>query len=84
MKPWRHFIVIFLTQAHSDASLRRFLRAFGTADLACKNLLKSNKWRQEFGVESLSPEDKDIQEELISRKITILRPRDTKGRYVTW
>ncbi|XP_064608617.1 uncharacterized protein LOC135472845 [Liolophura sinensis] len=72
------------SQAHSDASLRRFLRAFGTADLACKNLLKSNKWRQEFGVESLSPEDKDIQEELISRKITILRHRDSQGRPIVY
>lgn len=67
-------------QAHNDASLWRFLRAFNTADEAFKALLKSNKWRREFGVATLSEKDEDVQSEMMTRKAMLLRNRDVKGR----
>ncbi|KAK7097265.1 uncharacterized protein [Littorina saxatilis] len=72
------------SQAHTDASLRRFLRAFQDVDVAFKMLLKYNKWRREFGVDSLSPDDPDIAEEMATGKVHILRNRDNKGRPVIY
>ena len=69
-------------QAHTDASLRRFLRAFVDVDVAFKQLLKCNKWRREFKVTSLSPDDPDVAEEMATGKVHILRCRDNKGRSV--
>lgn len=72
------------SQAHSDASLRRFLRAFIDVDVAFKQLLKCNKWRHEYQVTSLSPDDPDIAEEMATGKVHILRNRDNKGRPVVY
>ena len=69
-------------QAHTDASLRRFLRAFIDVDVAFKQLLKCNKWRREYKVTTLSPEDPDVAEEMATGKVHILRDRDNKGRSV--
>ena len=69
-------------QAHTDASLRRFLRAFVDVDVAFKQLLKCNKWRREYKVTTLSPEDPDVAEEMATGKVHILRNRDNKGRSV--
>lgn len=69
-----------LLQAHSDASLKRFLRAFTDVDVTMKQLLKCNKWRREYGVDSLSPDDPDITAEMTTGKVHILRNRDNKGR----
>ncbi|XP_071087390.1 uncharacterized protein [Haliotis cracherodii] len=70
------------SQAHTDSSLRRFLKAFGDVDVAFKQLLKCNKWRREFGVAKLTPEDEDVMNELAAGKVHILRQRDSKGRPV--
>lgn len=72
------------SQAHTDASLRRFLRAFVDVDVAFKQLLKCNKWRREYNVEALSPNDPDIAQELACGKVHILRNRDNKGRPVVY
>ncbi|XP_025087454.1 CRAL-TRIO domain-containing protein C3H8.02-like [Pomacea canaliculata] len=72
------------SQAHSDASLKRFLRAFTDVDVAMKQLLKCNKWRREYGVDSLSPDDPDIAAEMTTGKVHILRNRDNKGRPVVY
>jgi hypothetical protein len=72
------------TQYQTDASLRRFLRAFLTADDSFKMLLKSNKWRREFGVENLTEEDKDIKEEIATGKACLLRHRDFSGRPILY
>ncbi|KAL8613468.1 hypothetical protein ACOMHN_007511 [Nucella lapillus] len=68
------------SQAHTDASLRRFIRAFIEVDVAFKQLLKCNKWRHEYQVTSLTPDDPDIAEEMATGKVHILRNRDNKGR----
>lgn len=68
------------SQAHSDASLLRYLRAFRDVDSAFVALLKYNKWRREYGVDSLSPNDPDIQSEMATGKIRLLPHRDLKGR----
>ena len=75
-------IISLVVQAHTDASLRRFLRAFIDVDVAFKQLLKCNKWRREYKVATLSPEDPDVAEEMATGKVHILRNRDNKGRYV--
>ncbi|XP_041360134.1 CRAL-TRIO domain-containing protein C3H8.02-like [Gigantopelta aegis] len=72
------------SQTHTDSSLRRFLRAFGDVDPAFKQLLKCNKWRHEYGVENLSPDDDDILREISIGKIHILRNRDSQGRPVIY
>lgn len=67
-------------QFQTDASLRRFLRAFHTADEAFKMLIKCNKWRNEYGVLRLTEEDEDIKEEMMTGKAILLRHRDFLGR----
>lgn len=71
--------VIFV-QKQSDACLRRFLRAFSTADDAFVMLVKCIKWRREFGVESLSESDSDVKIEVDTGKAHLLRHRDFYGR----
>lgn len=72
------------SQVHTDSSIRRFLRAFIDVDVAFKMLLKCNKWRREFKVTALSPDDPDIATEMASGKVHILRCRDNKGRPVVY
>jgi len=67
-------------QRQSDACLRRFLRAFSTADDAFIMLVKCIKWRREFGVDSLSESDADIKLERDTGKAQLLRHRDFYGR----
>jgi len=73
-----------VVQKQSDACLRRFLRAFGTADDAFIMLVKCIKWRREFGVESLSESDPDIKTEVETGKAQLLRHRDFSGRLLAW
>jgi len=73
-------------QRQSDACLRRFLRAFSTANDAFIMLVKCIKWRREFGVESLSDSDPDVKTEVDTGKAQLLRHRDFYGRSwpITW
>ncbi|XP_012942771.1 CRAL-TRIO domain-containing protein C3H8.02 [Aplysia californica] len=68
------------SQTHTESSMRRFLRAFGTIDNAFNHIVKYNKWRREYGVDRLSSEDPDILEEMAVGKVHLLRTRDLKGR----
>ncbi|XP_002731522.1 uncharacterized protein LOC100368314 [Saccoglossus kowalevskii] len=67
-------------QFHSDSSLKRFLRAFITVDSAFTSVLKCNKWRREFGVESLTSDNEEIQTQLATGVGKILPHRDIEGR----
>jgi len=69
-------------QKQSDACLRRFLRAFSTADDAFIMLVKCIKWRREFGVESLSESDPEVKTEVDTGKAHLLRHRDFHGRLI--
>jgi len=71
-------------QKQSDACLRRFLRAFITADDAFIMLVKCIKWHREFGVESLSDSDADVKIELDTGKAQLLRHRDFYGRLICY
>lgn len=71
-------------QEHNDHSIRRFLRAFKTVDGAFTALLKHNKWRREYGVDSISPDEAEIKKEIDSKKIVICPHRDIEGRPVIY
>ncbi|KAJ8968258.1 hypothetical protein NQ317_001900 [Molorchus minor] len=71
-------------QYHNDFSLKRYLRAFKTADNAFKAILKTNKWRQEYGVNSLTPDTPSIKVNFEANKARVLRHRDMQGRPVIY
>ncbi|XP_055642967.1 uncharacterized protein LOC129779496 [Toxorhynchites rutilus septentrionalis] len=68
-------------QYHNEFSLRRYLLAFKTVDAAFQAILKTNKWREEYGVENLvnSPA---IQAN--ATKARVLLHRDCVGRPVIY
>ncbi|XP_013421088.1 CRAL-TRIO domain-containing protein C3H8.02-like [Lingula anatina] len=72
------------SQYHNDASLHRFHKAFLGVDETFQAVLKCNKWRREFGVANLSPEDPDILEELQTMKALILSRRDARERPIIY
>lgn len=72
------------TQYHNDFSLKRYLRAFKTPDDAFKAVLKTNKWRKEYGVEGLTPDTPAIKENMEANKARVLRHRDMNGRPVVY
>lgn len=65
---------------HSNGTLKRFLRAFLTAEKAYEMIVKNDKWRIDFNVDNLNEEDEDIRNEIATRKATLLDYRDLKGR----
>ncbi|XP_047522596.1 CRAL-TRIO domain-containing protein C3H8.02 isoform X2 [Pieris napi] len=69
-------------QYHNDYSLKRYLRAFKTVDSAFQAILKTNKWRTEYGVTELH-ENKEIIEKY-SNKARVLRHRDMVGRPIIY
>ncbi|KAI5641135.1 CRAL/TRIO domain-containing protein [Phthorimaea operculella] len=69
-------------QYHNDFSLKRYLRAFKTVDNAFQAILKTNKWRAEYGVAELH-EDKELIEKY-SNKARVLRHRDIAGRPIIY
>ncbi|KAJ8953830.1 hypothetical protein NQ318_006680 [Aromia moschata] len=71
-------------QYHNEFSLKRYLRAFKTADDAFKAILKTNKWRQEYGVEDLTAETPVVKVNLEANKARVLRHRDMQGRPVVY
>ncbi|KOB65522.1 putative SEC14 cytosolic factor [Operophtera brumata] len=66
------------SQYHNDFSLRRYLRAFKTVDSSFQALIKTNKWRVEYGVAELE-NDKELIEKY-SDRARVLRHRDIHGR----
>ncbi|KAK9680756.1 CRAL/TRIO domain [Popillia japonica] len=68
------------SQYHNEFSLKRYLRAFKTPDDAFKAILKTNKWRKEYGVDELGPEVGIIKKNLEAKKARVLKHRDLHGR----
>ncbi|XP_054735557.1 uncharacterized protein LOC129242760 [Anastrepha obliqua] len=68
-------------QYHNDFSLKRYLRAFKTVDAAFQALLKTNKWREQYGVSTLGDLDAI---KLYANKARVLRHRDCIGRPVIY
>uniref|UniRef100_D3TNE0 Phosphatidylinositol transfer protein 16 n=1 Tax=Glossina morsitans morsitans TaxID=37546 RepID=D3TNE0_GLOMM len=68
-------------QYHNDYSLKRYLRAFKTTDDAFQAILKTNKWRDQYGVSDLanSPELHQYGD-----KARVLRHRDCAGRPIIY
>ncbi|XP_060531366.1 uncharacterized protein LOC132705001 [Cylas formicarius] len=71
-------------QYHNDFSLRRYLKAFKTVDNAFQAVLKTNKWRKEYGVANLNEETPEIKKNLEANKARILKHRDMQGRPVIY
>ncbi|XP_077984519.1 uncharacterized protein LOC144439126 [Glandiceps talaboti] len=67
-------------QYHTDASLRRFLRAFLTINDTFNAVLKCNKWRREYGVENLKDDNEEIKAQTALGTCKILPHRDIEGR----
>ena len=67
-------------QEHTEASMKRFLRAFLTVDDAFNGIIHYNNWRRDYGVEDLKGDDPHIAEQIAKNKARLLRPRDRKGR----
>uniref|UniRef100_A0A0K8TTA3 Putative phosphatidylinositol transfer protein pdr16 n=1 Tax=Tabanus bromius TaxID=304241 RepID=A0A0K8TTA3_TABBR len=68
-------------QYHNEYSLKRYLRAFKTVDAAFQAILKTNKWREEYGVKNLAETDA-VKENM--DKARVLRHRDCIGRPVIY
>ncbi|KAL1490506.1 hypothetical protein ABEB36_013188 [Hypothenemus hampei] len=71
-------------QYHNDFSLKRYLRAFKTVDSAFQAILKTNKWRKEYGVSQLTPEHPIVKKNLDENKARVLKHRDMHGRPVVY
>ncbi|XP_037939461.1 phosphatidylinositol transfer protein CSR1 [Teleopsis dalmanni] len=68
-------------QYHNEYSLRRYLRAFKTTDAAFQAVLKTNKWREQYGVANL----RNCEEiKKYADKAIVLRHRDCVGRPVVY
>ncbi|KAJ8922701.1 hypothetical protein NQ315_007735 [Exocentrus adspersus] len=72
------------SQYHNDYSLKRYLRAFKTVDDSFKAILKTNKWRKEYGVSELTVDTPAVRTNLQSNKARVLRHRDMVGRPVIY
>jgi len=68
-------------QYHNEYSLKRYLRAFKTVDAAFQAILKTNKWRESYGVGNLGDSD-SIKKH--ANKARVLRHRDCIGRPVIY
>ncbi|XP_071452841.1 uncharacterized protein [Hetaerina americana] len=71
-------------QYHNEFSLKRYLRAFKTVDAAFQAILKTNKWKKEYDVASLTVENPIVKQHLESNKARVLRHRDMVGRPVIY
>lgn len=72
------------SQYHNEFSLKRYLRAFKTTDNAFQAILKTNKWRKEYGVTDLTPVLPEIKKNLEAKKAVVLKHRDMYGRPVIY
>ncbi|XP_046394333.1 CRAL-TRIO domain-containing protein C3H8.02 [Ischnura elegans] len=71
-------------QYHNEFSLKRYLRAFKTVDAAFQAILKTNKWKVEYDVASLTVDNPIVKQHLESNKARVLRHRDMSGRPVIY
>lgn len=71
-------------QYHNDFSLKRYLRAFKTVDSAFQAILKTNKWRVDYGVPELTEDNPLVQKHMEQNKARVLRHRDMSGRPVVY
>jgi len=69
-------------QYHNEYSMKRYLRAFKNPDAAFQAILKTNKWRKEYGIEELSEDSESIKKNI--DKARILKHRDCVGRPVIY
>ncbi|KAI8440312.1 hypothetical protein MSG28_001661 [Choristoneura fumiferana] len=69
-------------QYHNDFSLRRYLRAFKTVDNAFQAIIKTNKWRAEYGVTELHKDTELIEK--YKDKSRVLKHRDIIGRPIVY
>ncbi|XP_068627839.1 uncharacterized protein [Battus philenor] len=69
-------------QYHNEFSLRRYLRAFKTVNNSFQAILKTNKWRSEYGVAELY-KNKELIEKY-SDKARVLKHRDMVGRPIIY
>ncbi|VVC91600.1 unnamed protein product [Leptidea sinapis] len=70
------------TQYHNDFSLKRYLRAFKTVDDSFQAILKTNKWRSDYGVDKLHEKSELIEK--YKAKARVLRHRDMIGRPIIY
>jgi len=68
-------------QKLNEFSLIRYLRAFKDVDAAFKAILKTNKWREEYGVKSLPTTPAILNN---ANKARVLKHRDCSGRPVIY
>nr|CAD7448051.1 unnamed protein product [Timema bartmani] len=71
-------------QYHNELSLKRYLRAFKSIDAAFQAILKTNKWRSEYDIASLTEDNPIVKKHLESNKARVLRHRDMVGRPVIY
>ncbi|XP_050306935.1 uncharacterized protein LOC126743759 [Anthonomus grandis grandis] len=71
-------------QYHNDFSLKRYLKAFKDVDSAFQAILKTNKWRKDYGVSELSPDHPVIKKHLEANRARVLKHRDMYGRPVIY
>ncbi|XP_049851266.1 uncharacterized protein LOC126325824 [Schistocerca gregaria] len=71
-------------QYHNSFSLERYLRAFKTVDAAFQAILKTNEWRKEYQVQSLTVNNPIIKKYLEGNKARILHHRDVNGRPIIY
>jgi len=71
-------------QYHNDHSLRRYLKAFKSVDAAFQAILKTNKWKKEYNVASLTEDFPAIKNNMALNKAKVLRHRDMQGRPVVY
>lgn len=72
------------SQYHNDFSLKRYLRAFKNPDGAFQAILKTNKWRNEYGVDQLKVDTPLVAKNLEANKARVLKHRDLYGRPVIY
>ncbi|XP_075235156.1 uncharacterized protein LOC142332563 [Lycorma delicatula] len=72
------------SQYQNEFSLKRYLRGFKTTDAAFQGILKTNKWRKEYDVASLTHDNPIVKKNLEAKKACVLRHRDMAGRPVIY
>lgn len=68
-------------QKLNEFALKRYLRAFKDVDSAFQAILKTNKWREEYGVKSLPTSPAILNN---ADKARVLKHRDCSGRPVIY
>ncbi|KAF5274856.1 hypothetical protein FQA39_LY07038 [Lamprigera yunnana] len=71
-------------QYHNDYSLKRYLRAFKSTNDAFQAILKTNKWRKEYGLSNLNVDHPSVKGNMELDKARVLKHRDMQGRPVIY